>query len=307
MQKRNEEPAILIAGPTASGKSALAARLARRLGGRLINADAMQVYRDLAIVTARPDAAELAGLPHALYGTIDAAEAYSVTRWLATAADEMDAARAAGQVPIFVGGTGLYFKALTQGLSPIPDVPPAVRTQIRAWAAGRGAAELHAALAARDPATAARLRPTDPQRVLRALEVHAATGESLAALQGQRGAPSLPPDRTRSIWLRVDRGLLRTRIQARFAAMVRMGALDEVAALLARGLDPALPAMRAIGVPELAAHLHGELTLAAAIAAAATASTQYVKRQETFLRHQLPSFRPVDPDAAEDVLLAQSV
>lgn len=297
---------ILIAGPTASGKSALAARLADRLGGRLINADAMQVYRDLRIVTARPSAAELAGLPHGLYGTVDAAEAYSVTRWLADAETELAAARAARQVPIFVGGTGLYFKALTQGLSRVPDVPAAVRAEVRAWARGRPTPELHEALAARDPLTAARLRPTDPQRVLRALEVFAATGESLAALQGRRDTPLVPPDRAKAVWLRMDRAVLRSRIAERFATMVRTGAVEEVSALLGRGLDPALPAMRAIGVPEIASYLRGEMDLDTAAATATTASRQYVKRQETFLRHQLPTFEPVTPDEAEATLLGQS-
>ena len=191
--------AILIAGPTASGKSALALELAARLNGLVVNCDSMQVYRDLRIITARPTMDEESLAPHALYGTVDGAENFSVSRWLAAAGTVLTQARASCQLPIFVGGTGLYFKALTQGLSDIPAVPAAVRAEVRAWAAGRPPAELHVTLAARDPATAARLRPTDPQRLLRALEVNAATGGSLVALQARRGIPL--GSRPRAAWL----------------------------------------------------------------------------------------------------------
>lgn len=299
--RANGQPgALLIAGPTASGKSALAIRLATRLGGRVINADSMQVYRDLRIITARPSEAETASAPHALYGMIDGAETHSVSLWLADAKAAIDAARADGLLPILVGGSGLYFKALTEGLSDIPAVSAAVREDVRAWAEGRLPAALHAELTRRDPATAARLKPTDPQRILRAIEVHAATGQSLARFQARRDIPVVDGATTLALSLTIDRETLRARIDRRFEDMIERGALDEVARLAARGLDPALPVMRAIGVPPLLRHLAGEVTLGASIAAAKTASRQYIKRQETFVRNLLPHFRPVEVDQAED-------
>ena len=290
--------AILIAGPTASGKSALALELARRLGGLVINADSMQLYRDLRVITARPSAEDEQRATHALYGTIDGAENYSVSRWLRAAEDELKRARRDGRMPILVGGTGLYFKAITQGLSEIPAVSAEVRNEVRTWAAGRPPQELHAALAARDPETAAVLRPSDPQRLLRALEVHAATGASLAALQARRVPPLLDVDRCAAVFLAVEREVLRARIDARFDAMMARGALDEVRALGARGLDPMLPVMRAHGVPPLLRHLAGEMSLAVAIAEAKADTRRYIKRQATFARHQLPGFVALPPDEA---------
>ncbi len=294
--------AILIAGPTASGKSALAMRLAERRGGIVVNADSMAVYRDLAILTGRPTAADLARAPHRLYGHRDAAEPYSVGIWLREAAEEIRRAAAAGAVPVVVGGTGLFFKALTQGLSDIPPVPDEVRARIRAESEGVPPEALHARLAAADPATAARLRPTDPQRVVRALEVLAATGRPLAWFQARRSAPVLPPGRWIGVALAPERAGLRRAIDARFDRMMEQGALAEAERLAARGLDPALPAMRALGVPPLLAHLAGTLSLAEAVARSKAETRAYAKRQDTFARHQLAGFAPAAPERAEEAL-----
>jgi tRNA dimethylallyltransferase len=293
--------AFLIAGPTASGKSAVALRLAERLGGLVINADSMQLYRDLRVLTARPTPEDEARAPHRLFGVVDAAQNHSVGLWLADAGAALREARATGQTPIFVGGTGLYFKALTQGLSAIPAVAAAVRATLRAETATLAPAALHARLAACDPVMAARLRPTDPQRVLRALEVFVATGKSLASFQGARQPPLLDGATCRSIFLAPDRAALKARIEARFDAMLAAGALDEVAALAARNLDPALPAMRAHGVPHLIAALRGEMTLAAAADLGKRDTRRYAKRQFTFARHQLPDFVWRAPEAAAEL------
>ena len=298
--------AILIAGPTASGKSALAIELARRSGGAVVNADSMQVYADLRVLSARPSAADEAAAEHRLYGHVDAARNYSVGFWLKDAAETLASLQAAGRTAIFVGGTGLYFKALTQGLSDIPAVPDEVRARVRAEAEGVAPAELHARLTAADPATAARLRPTDPQRIVRALEVFAATGQPLSAFQGARTAPLLAPGSWRGMFLAPDRAVLRAAIDGRFAGMIEGGALDEVARLAQRHLDPALPLMRAHGAPALMAHLRGETTLAEAIARGQADTRAYAKRQFTFARHQLPEFAwvaPKDAAAAADEML----
>ncbi len=258
----------------------------------------MQVYRDLDILSARPTEADMAAVPHALYGTIDGAKNHSVSLWLGDVKDEIGRTQAEGLLPVLVGGTGLYFKALTQGLSDIPTVSQDVRAQVRTWAQGQTPEALHAALALRDPATAAGLRPTDPQRILRALEVHAATGESLTSFQARRQAATVCPGTAICVWLALDRETVRSRIDKRFDGMIAAGALDEVAALAARRLDPALPVMRAIGVPSLCRHLAGDMALAMAIDEAKAASRHYIKRQETFLRHQLTGFRPVAADDA---------
>ncbi len=297
--------AILIAGPTASGKSALALRLAGRLGGTVINADSMQVYRDLRVLTARPSPADEARAPHRLYGTVDGGEVYSVSRWLSDVAETLAAVRTEGRMPIIVGGTGLYFKALTQGLSAIPPVPDAVRAEVRAWAAERAPVELHALLAASDPVTASRLRPTDPQRIVRALEVHRATGRGLASFHETRDPALVDGDRCVAIVLAPDRGMLRARIDARFEAMMASGALAEVEALAGRMLQPDVPILRTLGVPPLMRHLRGELSAEAAIERAKLDSRQYLKRQQTFARHQLQHFRPVEPDQAEAFVLDQ--
>jgi tRNA dimethylallyltransferase len=300
--QRKRPSAILVAGPTASGKSALALRLALATGGVLINADSMQVYDDLRILTARPSVVDEAKAPHRLFGHVDGAENYSVARWLEAARLALDVARRADQMPIFVGGTGFYFKALTQGLSGIPGVPSEVRTAVRARGAEASSADLHAELAARDPVMAARLRPSDPQRILRALEVLEATGQSLAAFQGARTAPLLDIANTRAIFLNPARDALKQRINARFDAMIEAGALTEAEALRRRNLDRSLPLMRAHGLRHLIAHLKGEIPLSEASELAKRDTRTYARRQFTFARHQLPGF--VWADEVEAAALA---
>jgi tRNA dimethylallyltransferase len=291
--------ALLIAGPTASGKSAVALRLAKRLGGRIVNADSMQVYRDLRLLTARPSEAETREAPHVLFGEVDGAENFSVGRWLERARALLEEARGVAKPLIFVGGTGLYFRALTEGLSDIPRVPEAVRAQVRAEAEALAAPALHERLAGADPLTAARLRPSDRQRVLRALEVIAATGRPLAAFHGAREAPALAPGEWAGLFLSPDRDALNRRIAGRFALMLREGALEEVAALAARRLDPALPVMRAHGMPHLIDHLAGRLSLEEASERSVIDTRRYAKRQFTWARHQMPGFLWVAPEAAE--------
>jgi tRNA dimethylallyltransferase len=295
--------AILIAGPTASGKSSAAVALAARLGGTVINADSMQVYRELDVLTARPGAADLASAPHRLYGTVPAAEAYSVGRWLTDVAAAMTQARGEGRLPILVGGTGLYFKALLEGLSPVPDIPPETREHWRALAEALGAEDLHRELAARDPVMAERLLPSDPQRVSRALEVIDATGISLAAWQGTAGTPALAGDAVLKLVVAPEREPLYAGIDARFDRMVEAGALDEVAALMALDLDPALPAMRAHGVREIAAHLAGTMSLEAAATKAKTETRRYAKRQMTWIRRFMADWEWV-PDGGAAVAVA---
>lgn len=280
----SEARAILVAGPTASGKSALALHLAERLGGVVINADSMQVYRELRIVTARPSEADLARAPHALYGVRPAAAAGTAAWWRGAALAEMAAARARGLVPILCGGTGLYFAALTEGLAEIPPVPEAARAAARQLLAEEGAAALHARLMAVDPATAATLRPSDSQRIARAYEVATGTGRGLRAWQ-EAGATGPAPWDFVAVLLDPPRDALRAAIAARWHAMLAAGAVEEVRALGALGLDPALPAMRAHGVPELLAHLEGRMTLEAASARAILNTGQYTKRQATWFRH----------------------
>lgn len=296
--------AILIAGPTASGKSAVAAAVAETLGGVVVNADSMQVYRDLRILTARPSAAEEARVPHRLFGHVDAARAYSVGQWLREMAAVLAEAARDGRVPVLVGGTGLYIKALTQGLSAMPEVPAALRERLRDEALAAAPAELHRRLAERDPVMAGRLRPTDPQRVLRALEVFEATGVSLATFQDRREPALLPEAEVLGLFMAPAREHLYASIDRRFDAMIRQGAMAEVAALAARKLNPDLPAMRALGVSDLAAALDDPDALAGAIAAAKTATRHYAKRQLTFARHQFPGLPWVEPGDARKTLLA---
>ncbi len=271
--------ALIVAGPTASGKSALALALAERLGGTIINADAMQVYRELRILTARPTPAEEARVPHRLYGVRPATEPGSVAWWRDAALAEMAAAR----LPILCGGSGLYLAALAGGIAPVPDPGAAARAEARRRLAADGPAALHAALAAVDPATAARLHPTDRQRLARAWEVWAGTGRGLASWQAERSAP-VPWD-VAAILLDPPRPALREAIARRLVAMLDAGALEEVASLLAQAPDPALPAMRAHGVPELAAHLRGEITREEAARRTRLVTGQYTKRQATWFRH----------------------
>jgi tRNA dimethylallyltransferase len=296
---------ILIAGPTASGKSALALTLAEQRGGTIINADSMQVYRDLRIITARPSPDEERRAPHRLYGHVDAAENYSVGRWCSEAAAELAAAKADNRAAIIVGGTGLYFNALSRGLAAVPPIPGVIRDEVRARLAGEGVAALHAELAVRDPAAAAQLRPADRARVTRALEVVLATGRSILDWHEENKPATIDLNTTVKVFLMPDRDELAHRIDARFDAMMAAGALDEVRALAARKLNPSLPAMKAHGVPWLIRHLTGEVTLAAAIEHAKLETRQYTKRQATWFRNQLPEFEWIAPADAQSAVEAQ--
>jgi tRNA dimethylallyltransferase len=281
-------PVVVVAGPTASGKSALALDLAQGLGGTVINADSMQVYRELRILTARPTAEEEALVPHRLYGVLPAAEACSAARWRAMALGAIDEAHAQGRLPILAGGTGLYLRALTHGLSPIPDVPTAVREATRRRFAEIGNQAFHAELAARDPDMGARLNPGDSQRLMRAAEVLAATGRSLADWQRATPQPDAGPGlRVFSIVLLPPRAPLRARIAERFASMLEAGAVEEVRALAGLDLPPDRPALKAHGVPELLRHLAGEISIEEAAHRAILVTGQYAKRQATWLRHQM--------------------
>ncbi|MFO1111971.1 MAG: tRNA (adenosine(37)-N6)-dimethylallyltransferase MiaA [Bradyrhizobium sp.] len=297
--------AVLIAGPTASGKSALALELAERAGGIVINADSMQVYRDLRVITARPTTEEEARAPHRLYGHVDASVNFSAGAWIADAAMALEQARAQGRLPIFVGGSGLYFKALTRGLSAIPPIPAEVRDAVRARLERDGVEALHAELARRDPVSADRLKPRDRTRIARALEVVEATGRTLPDWHREGLPPLLPPGEFAALFLCPEREALYARIDARFEAMLASGAIEEVAALAARQLDPLLPAMKAHGVPVLIRHIRGEVTREAAAEFGSTETRQYAKRQFTWFRHQLPEFEWVAPEAARGWLKAR--
>ena len=301
----NEPNIVLIAGPTASGKSALAIELAQKLGGVIVNADSMQVYRDLCIITARPSAEEERRLPHRLYGHIDAAENFSVGRWCEEAAAALAEARRTGRAAIVVGGTGLYFNALTRGLAAVPPIPAGIREAVRARLANDGVAALHTELKWRDPAAAARLMPGDRARITRALEVVLATGRSLLDWHEDNKPVSLDPARAAKIFLSPERDELLRRIDARFDAMMGAGALDEVRMLAARKLAPDLPAMKAHGVPWLVRHLDGEITLAEAVDEAKRDTRRYTKRQATWFRNQLPEFSWVEPERAPAAVEAQ--
>lgn len=290
--------AVLIAGPTASGKSALALELARATGGVVINTDSMQVYRDLRVLTARPTPDEEAIVPHRLYGTQDAAANCSAGMWVAEAAKVLDELRSGGRLPIFTGGSGLYFKALTRGLSAVPPIPVEVRESVRARLERGGVEALHAELARIDPASAERLKPRDRTRVARALEVIEATGRSITDWHRDGLPPLINADEVKAVFLDADRDALYARIDRRFETMVANGALEEVKALAARKLDPLLPAMKAHGVPALIRHLAGELSLDDAVAIGQADTRHYAKRQFTWFRHQLPEFVWVKPEAA---------
>jgi tRNA dimethylallyltransferase len=297
--------AILIAGPTASGKSALALALAERFGGTVINADSMQVYRDLRIITARPTPAEEARVPHRLYGHVDAAENYSVGRWCRDAQGALVEAKEGKRLPIFVGGTGLYFKALTTGLAAVPPIPADIRMAVRGRLQSEGMAVLYGELNERDPATAQRLMRNDRSRITRALEVILATGRSITDWH-REGLPAvLDAARAVKVFLHPDRSELYARINARFDAMLVAGALEEVRALAARSLDPTLPAMKAHGVPWLVRHLGGEISLQEAAAGAKRDTRHYAKRQATWFRNQMPGWTWAVPGDAERVIEQQ--
>jgi tRNA dimethylallyltransferase len=275
----------VLTGPTAGGKSALALELADKVGGTVINADASQLYRDLAIVSARPGPADAARAPHRLYGVLDGDDTCSAARWLTMATAAIADARRDGRHPIVVGGTGLYVAALVHGLAPVPAIPDAVRAAVR----GLGLAAARAALEQEDPASAARLMPADRQRTLRALEVIRATGRPIAHWQQQRSG-GLGAEAVQGLVVSRPRGELNARARQRLDAMVAQGAVAEVAALVARQLPADRPVMKALAVPQLAAHLAGKIGLADAVAQAAVATCQYQKRQTTWCRHQFPDW-----------------
>ncbi len=294
-------PAIVIAGPTASGKSGLALAIAREFGGVVINADSMQVYDALPILAAQPPPDDMAKAPHRLYGVLDAADACSAARWRDLAAAEMAAAWAAERLPIVVGGTGLYLKTVMEGLSPIPEIPDDIRREARWRLAERGNAAFHALLAVRDPVMAARLNPGDSQRLARAWEVIEATGRSLAEWQAAPPVGAVAAD-----WFPVvmspERPALYAACDRRFAEMVGRGAPAEVEALMARGLDPTLPVMKTLGLRELSAHLDGRMTLEAAVAAARQATRNYAKRQMTWARHQIRASETISAQLSESLI-----
>jgi tRNA dimethylallyltransferase len=279
----------LIAGPTASGKSALALKLARETGGEIVNADALQLYRDLRILSARPSAGEEASAPHHLFGVADAADGWSVGRWLAAASAALAEIARRGRPAIVVGGTGLYFRALTEGLADIPPIPRAAREAAELQFDTEGESAVRTALRALDPAAEARISPGDRQRLTRALAVAQATGRPLSAWQTDT-RPAIEADAWRAVVLEPPREVLYARIDARLIAMADTGAIEEAAALMQRGLDPRLPAMKAVGLRELAAHATGDATLEDAIAAAQQATRRYAKRQLTWFRNQTPDW-----------------
>ena len=296
---------ILIAGPTASGKSALALELAAKLGGVIINADSMQVYRDLRIITARPTPDEERRVPHRLYGHVDATENYSVGRWFGEAAAALADTFGQGRPAIMTGGTGLYFSTLTRGIAAVPPVPAEIRRVVRNRLTTEGVAALHQELSKRDPATAARLKPGDRARITRALEVVLATGRSLAQWHEDNMPARLDLAAAAKVFLMPNRDEVGLRIDARFDTMMAAGALEVVRAFAARNLDPNLPAMKAHGVPWLIRHLKGEIAMAEAVAQAKRDTRRYTKRQATWFRNQLPQFEWAEPQHAATVVEAQ--
>ena len=303
MSDANIPAVLLIAGPTASGKSALALRLAERIDGEIVNADALQLYADLRILTARPTPEEEGRAPHHLFGVADGADGWSVGRWLDAAVPVLEAIAARGRPAIVVGGTGLYFRALTKGLAEIPAVPAAARqAAAEAWER-LGEDAFRRALAERDPAAAARIAPGDRQRLLRAWEVAEATGKALSDWQADT-APPLGAEQWRAVALEPERKALYARCDARLQAMIEAGALDEVRRLMMRELDPAAPIMKAVGVRELAAHLRGELDLAEAVVLAQQETRRYAKRQMTWFRNQTPDWPRLSSDAEVERFVA---
>ncbi len=300
---------LLIAGPTASGKSALALALAQRFGGAVINADSQQVYRDWRILSARPTPGDEIQAPHFLYGHVALDAEYSAGAWLRDLAGVLEQCRARDLRPIITGGTGLYFKALTEGLAPIPPIPPDFRAAAEAELQRLGLARFAARLAERDPETAAALDRANPARLLRAWEVLETTGTGLAEWRRATSPPLLPLDRTVAFALTPPRPWLQARCDARFDAMLEQGALDEVARVMARvkaqRLDPALPGMKALGAPQLMAHLAGALSLDEAVTRAKTATRRYAKRQLTWARNQMFHWQVlIGHNAAENLAVA---
>jgi tRNA dimethylallyltransferase len=284
MVKAQLPPVALIAGPTASGKSALALRLAEQTGGAIVNADSAQIYRDLPILSAAPSAEDRERAEHLLYGILDGATPSSAADWADMAKVEIERVHGEGRLPVLVGGTGLYLRTLLDGIAPVPPIDPEIRAKVR----GNGVAENLAALMPLDPVAASTLNPGDTTRIARALEVAKSTGKTLAEWQGHRVGGIGETIDLRAVVLLPPRPWLYERCDRRFADMVKQGALAEVESLLARKLDPNLPVMRAIGVPELGARLHGDLTLDQAVAAGQQATRRYAKRQYTWFAHQPP-------------------
>ncbi len=299
--------AILIAGPTASGKSRLAVDLAMACDGVVINADSMQVYRDLSVLTARPRPDEMGGIAHELYGVLAAGDSYSVGRYVRDAAVHFETVKSRGQVPIFVGGTGLYFRGLLEGLSPVPPIDQDVRQRWRELGQREGAGALHAALKARDAEMAQRLMPTDVQRLARALEVIESTGRSLSYWQAQPGTPILDEAQCIKVVVTMDRDALYERCDWRFSQMLENGALFEVARLQAMQLDTELPIMRALGVAPLMDYLNGESDLAEATRRGQTETRQYVKRQLTWLRRNMMSWTSINISDMERKIILNDI
>jgi tRNA dimethylallyltransferase len=289
MNSPKDQPVVIIAGPTASGKSALALELAAAFSGTIINADSQQIYRDLKILSARPDAAAMRRVPHRLYGFLDAAERGSVAIWRDRALPEIAAAHTAGSLPLLVGGTGLYLRALQRGLAPVPAIPATIRAEAAELYDELGGAEFRQQLAGLDPAAASRLPAGDRQRLLRAWEVVRATGRPLGEWQRRpvESSHGSAPLRFATVLIMPPREVLYAACDRRFTMMIAEGALAEAAALAARALPPDLPAMKGVGVPELLRHLRGEIPLDDAIASAQRATRRYAKRQMTWFRHQI--------------------
>lgn len=296
------QPVLVVAGPTASGKSALALAVAEAFDGVVINGDSMQVYRELRILTARPSPEEEMRVPHRLYGVLSVAERCSAGHWRELALAEIAAAHAAGRLPVVCGGTGLYLKALVEGLPAMPEIPAAIRRRLAARLRSAGAAALHAELLTRDPAIAARIEPTDSHRISRALEVLEATGRSLADWQAGPAAPPARDLRFATILLAPPRAALYAACDRRFEAMIEAGVVDEVRQLIAMGLEPSLPAMKALGIRELSDFLQESCDLARAAAAAQQATRRYAKRQMTWFRHQIVADLVVSAQFSESLL-----
>ncbi|NJO38718.1 MAG: tRNA (adenosine(37)-N6)-dimethylallyltransferase MiaA [Rhizobiales bacterium] len=285
---------IIIGGPTGSGKSALALDLAERIGGAIVNADSMQQYRDLRIVTARPTLADHRRAPHYLYGHLSAEQPGSVGQWLRQATRVIDEIKSQERVPIVVGGTGLYLKGLLNGIANVPDVPSEIRIRTSERFDALGVPGFHQEFARHDPEQAALLEPGDRQRLIRAAEVLAATGRSMLYWRSQPHKRAVLPEPIVGVALMPPRAALHRRIEHRLQAMVEAGAIDELVALRAQNLSSDLPLMKAVAVPELLAHLNGRLDLGTAVQRAVAKTRQYAKRQMTWLRHQLPELEPME-------------
>ncbi len=296
-----QRPVVVIGGPTASGKSDAAVAVAQAIGGTVINADSMQVYQELRVLSARPDDAMMATVPHRLFGVMPARERCSAGRWRALATEEIDVAHRGGRVPVVAGGTGLYLKALTEGLSLMPEIPPSVTAEAAGLMDRLGPSAFHERLAAIDPAAAGALRPSDRQRLQRAWCVIAHTGRSIVDWQA---APAQAPTSYafHVLHLRPPRASVYAACDGRFARMVEAGAVEEVRALAAQALDPDLPAMKAVGVPEILAHLRGEIGRDAMIEAGQRATRRYAKRQYTWFRNQTAADQILDAQFSESLL-----